>query len=99
MEKNNIRVGFPTISDSKEKSELIIEEKTGKSWNEWERILETTDITTASQQEYISDLKTSFNIDGLTAAMIVIHYKSKHHLFQNLKTQNSASNEQADSQQ
>jgi hypothetical protein len=77
MEENN------TLQDLRRKqdnSEKIIEEKTGKSWSEWERILEMTDIVSANQQEFIADVRESFNLDGLTAALLVIHYKSKHRL-------------------
>jgi|GEM_PF-1989351 hypothetical protein len=64
-----------------EKSEQIIEYRTKKTWSEWERILSMTDITSANQKEYIEDLRTSFNLEGYIASLIVIHYKSKHRLF------------------
>jgi len=71
----------PPQSQTKEKSEQIIESRTKKPWSEWERILSMTDITSANQKEYIEDLRTSFNLEGYIASLIVIHYKSKHRLF------------------
>jgi len=72
---------FRTIMQNpqrQEPTEIIIEQRTGKPWSEWERILSMTDIETASQKEYIEDLKTSFSLDGVVASLLVIWYKTVH---------------------
>ena len=75
--ENSEQQPFVSPSDKPERVEIMIESKTGKPWSEWEHILEMTDIATANQQEFIADLRQSFNIENLIAAVIVTHYKSK----------------------
>ncbi len=63
-----------------EPSEKLIFEKTGKLWNEWEQILETTDISTSNHKEFVADFKKHFKLDGVIASLIVIHFKSLNHI-------------------